>query len=296
MGEQRRRRGRRGRQATRAIQFAHATTAAFAAALVPKAAVDSAAAAIVAADQQPDGSWGSILPTASARPPRMGRLATAFARRPLAASRLPAFDERIARAERWLGRAEVSNVPDAGAILMAFTDLPSRAARQLARGAGPVEEGAGTRRRLGPHTSPAEPFDTAIATLALHGLTRWGVTGGADLHKDFADRRDREWPVPDPTAVGGWDLERDDETPGQTSYAQRVSTTAWVLLALLETRGSPSGAIDKSRSWKSRADLEGQVRRSVRVLDIGPLEVVDLERAADTVAGQIFEERERDQS
>ena len=38
------------------IQFAHATTAAFAAALVPKAAVDSAAA-IVAADQQPDGSW-----------------------------------------------------------------------------------------------------------------------------------------------------------------------------------------------------------------------------------------------
>ena len=74
------------------IQFAHATTAAFAAALVPKAAVDSAAA-IVAADQQPDGSWRLDSSDSLGSPATYGTaLATTFARRTLAAARLPAFD------------------------------------------------------------------------------------------------------------------------------------------------------------------------------------------------------------
>ena len=86
------------------IQFAHATTAAFAAALVPKSAVD-AAAAIVAADQQPDGSWRLDSSDSIGSPATYGTaLATVFARRTLIASGLPALAERIARAERWLSR------------------------------------------------------------------------------------------------------------------------------------------------------------------------------------------------
>ena len=224
------------------IQFAHATTAAFAAALVPKAAVDSAAA-IVAADQQPDGSWRLDSSDSLGSPATYGTaLATAFARRTLAASRLPAFDERIARAERWLGRAEVSNVPDAAAILMAFADasvtrVPDnwRPALEL------LKKGQGRDGGWGPYlTSPAEPFDTAIATLALHGLTRRVPRAEPTFTRTSltdAIANGRRYLVRQQLAEGTWN--ETTRPPGQTSYAQRVSTTAWALLALLETRGSP---------------------------------------------------------
>ena len=224
------------------IQFAHATTAAFAAALVPKAAVDSAAA-IVAADQQPDGSWRLDSSDSLGSPATYGTaLATTFARRTLAASRLPAFDERIARAERWLGRAEVSNVPDAAAILMAFADssvtrVPDnwRAALDL------LKKGQGRDGGWGPYlTSPAEPFDTAIATLALHGLTRRASRAEPTFTRTSltdAIANGRAYLIRQQLADGTWN--ETTRPPGQTSYAQRVSTTAWVLLALLETRVSP---------------------------------------------------------
>ena len=224
------------------IQFAHATTAAFAAALVPKAAVDSAAA-IVAADQQPDGSWRLDSSDSLGSPATYGTaLATAFARRTLAASRLPAFDERIARAERWLGRAEVSNVPDAAAILMAFADssvtrVPDnwRAALDL------LKKGQGRDGGWGPYlTSPVEPFDTAIATLALQGLTRRASRAEPTFTRTSltdAIANGRAYLIQQQLADGTWN--ETTRPPGQTSYAQRVSATAWVLLALLETRGSP---------------------------------------------------------
>jgi hypothetical protein len=224
------------------IQFAHATTAAFAAALVPKTAVD-AAATIVAADQLPDGSWRLDSSDSLGSPATYGTaLATAFARRTLAASRLPAFDERIARAERWLGRAEVSNVPDAAAILVAFADssvtrVPDnwRAALDL------LKKGQGRDGGWGPYlTSPAEPFDTAIATLALYGLTRRASRAEPTFTRTSltdAIANGRAHLIRQQLADGTWN--ETTRPPGQTSYAQRVSTTAWVLLALLETRGSP---------------------------------------------------------
>lgn len=224
------------------IQFAHATTAAFAAALVPKAAVDSAAA-IVAADQQADGSWRLDSSDSLGSPATYGTaLATTFARRSLAASRLPAFDEQIARADRWLGRAAVSNVPDAAAILMAFADssvtrVPDnwRAALDL------LKKGQGRDGGWGPYlTSPAEPFDTAIATLALQGLTRRASRAEPTFTRTSltdAIANGRAYLIRQQLADGTWN--ETTRPSGQTSYAQRVSTTAWVLLALLETRSSP---------------------------------------------------------
>ena len=197
----------------------------------------------MAADQRPDGSWRLDSSDSLGSPATYGTaLATAFARRTLAASRLPAFDERIARAERWLGRAEVSNVPDAGAILMAFADssvtrVPDnwRAALDL------LKKGQGRDGGWGPYlTSPAEPFDTAIATLALQGLTRRASRAEPTFTRTSltdAIANGRAYLIRQQLTDGTWN--ETTRPPGQTSYAQRVSTTAWVLLALLETRGSP---------------------------------------------------------
>ena len=197
------------------IQFAHATTAAFDAALVPKTAVD-AAAAIVAADQQPDGSWRLDSSDSIGSPATYGTaLATVFARRTLIASGLPALADRIARAERWLAQLEVHNVPDATAILFGFADRPGapepanwRAAVELLKkgqgrdgGWGPVRHVSRRAVRYGPrHARPANPDATAGARRAF-------------LHRSDARRRDRERPgLPDSGTTGGRELERDDET------------------------------------------------------------------------------------
>ena len=176
------------------IQFAHATTAAFEAALVPKTAVE-AAAAIVAADQQPDGSWRLDSSDSIGSPATYGTaLATVFARRTLIASGLPALADRIAQAERWLARVEAHNVPDATAILFGSADRPDapepdnwRAAIEL------LKKGQGRDGGWGPYvTSPAEPFDTALATLALHMLDPPAVAGRTFVHRGDARRRDRQ--------------------------------------------------------------------------------------------------------
>ncbi len=223
------------------IQFAHATTTAFAAALVSKAAIDSAAA-IVAADQQDDGSWRLDSSDSIGSPATYGTaLATVFARRTLAASGLSALGERIARADRWLSRLEVHNVPDATAIMFAFVDPPRgpvsdnwRAAVEL------LQKGQGRDGGWGPYvTSPAEPFDTALATLALHALTRRPSRAEPSYTRATlagAIAKGRAYLVRQQLADGSWN--ETTRPAGQTSYAQRISTTGWALLALIETRGA----------------------------------------------------------
>ena len=222
------------------IQFAHATTAAYAAALVPKAAVDSAAA-IVAADQQPDGSWRLDASDSVGSPATYGTaLATVFARRTLVASGLPSLAERVAHAGRWLARAEVTNVPEAAAIVFAnaqATTTPQgdnwRAALEI------LQKGQGRNGGWGPYiTSPAEPFDTALAMLALHTLarrpslaapvfTKATLAGAVTAGRAYLEREQ--------LADGSWN--ETTRPAGQTSYAQRISTTGWALLALIETTG-----------------------------------------------------------
>ena len=223
------------------IQFAHATTAAFEAALVPKTAVE-AAAAIVAADQQPDGSWRLDSSDSIGSPATYGTaLATVFARRTLIASGLPALADRIAQAERWLARVEAHNVPDATAILFGSADRPDapepdnwRAAIEL------LKKGQGRDGGWGPYvTSPAEPFDTALATLALHMLTRQPSRAepsftAATLADAIA--KGRAYLVREQLSDGSWN--ETTRPAGQTSYAQRISTTGWALLAVMATSGA----------------------------------------------------------
>ena len=173
------------------IQFAHATTAAFEAALVPKTAVE-AAAAIVAADQQPDGSWRLDSSDSIGSPATYGTaLATVFARRTLIASGLPALADRIAQAERWLARVEAHNVPDATAILFGSADrldAPEpdnwRAAIELLKkgqgrdgGWGPVRDVARRAIRYGPrHPRPSNADPPAVTGRTLRSPPRRSPT------------------------------------------------------------------------------------------------------------------------
>jgi len=220
------------------IQFAHATTAAFAAALVPKTAVDSAAA-IVAADQQPDGSWRLDSSDSIGSPATYGTsLATVFARRTLVASGLPSLAERVERAERWLARVKINNVPDAAAIVFAHAGASGApAAGNWRQAIDLLQKGQGRSGGWGPYiTSPAEPFDTALALLALHALarrpslaapvfTKATLAGAIAMGRAYLEREQ--------LADGSWN--ETTRPAGQTSYAQRISTTGWALLALIET-------------------------------------------------------------
>lgn len=220
------------------IQFAHATTAAYDAALVPKTAVDSAAA-IVAADQQADGSWRLDSSDSIGSPATYGTaLATVFARRTLMASGQPSLADRIARADAWLARVNVHNVPDAAAILFAFGGTPDAPAPDNWRAAAELlRKGQGRDGGWGPYvTSPAEPFDTAIAILALRTLT----SRPAQAEPSFTNAtlaaaiaKGREYLVREQLADGSWN--ETTRPAAQTSYAQRISTTGWALLALIET-------------------------------------------------------------
>jgi hypothetical protein len=219
------------------IQFAHATTAAFAASLVPRAAVERAAA-IVAADQQPDGSWQLDASDSIGSPATYGTaLATVAARRTLIASRLP-LSEQIDRADRWLSKIPVRNTPDAAAIVFAFAERRDGPANwQLALEY--LKQGQGRDGGWGPYsTSPSEPFDTALAALALGVLTP-GRAAPVFTSDALAARvaGGREFLLRQQLDDGSWN--ETTRPAGQSSYAQRISTTGWALLALLET-GTPS--------------------------------------------------------
>jgi hypothetical protein len=220
------------------IQFAHAATAASAAALVDKRAV-ARAAAIVAADQRPDGSWQLDSSDSIGSPATYGTaLATLFARRTLSASGQSSMAGPVARADRWLAGLTPTNSPDAAAILFAFADAPpAQRPAGWDRSLELVAKGQGRTGGWGPYaTSPAEPFDTALVVLALHDVkTRRAPSNptftAATLEQAIA--RGRRYLLSEQLEDGSW---RETTRPaGQTSYAQRISTTAWALLALVET-------------------------------------------------------------
>jgi hypothetical protein len=150
------------------IQFANATAVAADASLVPAAAL-AAAAEIVAADQQPDGSWRLDSSDSIGSPATYGTaLATFYARRALAVSGLPAMTARVARADRWLAALAPVNVPDAAAVLFAFAGTTSARPAGWHASLTLLANGQGRSGGWGPYaTSPAEPFDTALAVLAI---------------------------------------------------------------------------------------------------------------------------------
>ena len=158
-------------------------------------------------------------------PATYGRpLATWMARETLRAADPARFRDRIDRADAWLGRLEPSSVLDASAVLLAGPPATSRPiAGGRALGTAPTRPVG--RRRLGAvRKSAPEPFDTALALLAL------------DRHRDRPGvpamiARGRAYLIATQQDDGSWT--ETTRPAGAESYAQRLSTAGWATLALL---------------------------------------------------------------
>jgi hypothetical protein len=212
------------------IQFAASLLAAREAGLATDRRPLQAAARKVAADQGADGAWHIEPRNVVGSPATYGTtLATCMALRTLKQADAAGTSDAIRKAEDWLRQARPNNVLTAAALLLA-------SARQSANSASSKREECLTVIRggrtgdggWGPYAdSPAEPFDTAIVLLSLTELrSEPGVGEMIRRGRSFLANRqnpDGSWPAT-------------TRPPGGTSYAQRISTTAWVTQALLATR------------------------------------------------------------
>jgi hypothetical protein len=208
------------------VQFASALDAAVAMGRAPRSARDRAAA-LVATHQHPDGSWTLNPSQTLGGATFYGRaLVTAMARRLLVQSTEPTARQARQQADAWLRSTEVQNVLTASSVLLGLgADPDAPAARQRERTVAMLKEGQSPDGGWGPYvTSPPEVFDTALAVLAL----------AEAREMPDAARRGRGYLVAQQQSDGSW-MET-TRPPGGESYAQRISTTAWALLALLASR------------------------------------------------------------
>jgi hypothetical protein len=206
------------------IQFAAALEAAVAAGFASRDALVEAGQFLLP-HQEEDGSWQVDARGSIGSPITYGpALATYTARRVLKAANERAFDDAIQLADGWFVRSDPKNVLDAAATVLAFANLSSDgetkdAAVALILDAQNSDGGWGPFAR-----SPSEPFDTALALLALESL--------GDSHREQV-ARGRGYLRETQLSPGGWP--ETTRPPGSQSYAQHISTSAWATLALLET-------------------------------------------------------------
>jgi hypothetical protein len=129
-------------------------------------------------------------------------------------------------------------VLDASAVLLGLErDLDPAALAQRERCLEVLKRGQGPDGGWGPYvTSQSEPFDTALAVLALAAM-RTIESPAASSHPDLELRmaidRGRQYLAGTQNPDGSWP--ETTRPPNGESYAQRISTTAWSLLALLES-------------------------------------------------------------
>ncbi len=222
------------------IQFAGAARLAVAAGRLPARVIEEAAA-ILAAHQKADGSWQLDSSQSLGSPATYGTtLATAAARRTLGAATRPDVREAIAKADNWLRALEIETVLDAAAVVLALEHAgDDRARAQRTRALEIVRRGQAPGGGCGPYVSSApDVFDTALVLLALQELPP--DPSLADPTFSAAERTaaiagGRAFLIAQQIADGSWP--ETTRPANQESYAQRISTTGWALLALLETGG-----------------------------------------------------------
>jgi hypothetical protein len=221
------------------VQFAGALRLAVDAGRADRAAL-AVAAPILVADQSADGSWQLDTSQSLGSPATYGTtLATASARLALVASSHADVRPAVTRADAWLRTAKVESVIDAASVVLGLdtaTDDAARAQRQ--RALMTLKRGQGPDGGWGPYvTVSAEVFDTALVLLALDVVRDPAALAAAVWSADdlaTAITRGRAYLRAQQLADGSWP--ETTRPTGQESYAQRISTTGWALLALLETR------------------------------------------------------------
>jgi len=221
------------------IQFASALAAMVTVGRADVEALDRAAGMLVAY-QRDDGSWqlseSQILGGATFYGTS---LATAMARRALVRGRNPAVQPAVAKVDAWLRSTIPSAVLDASAVLLGLErDNDPAAAEQRQRSLRILKRGQGPDGGWGPYVaSQSEPFDTALAVPALTGLRHADALSTAPYsvrEVETAIERAMEYLVGTQNPDGSWP--ETTRPPKGESYAQRISTTAWALMALLESK------------------------------------------------------------
>jgi hypothetical protein len=183
------------------------------------------AAKLLIADQKPDGSWTLDQSQSIASPATYGTIIATWSARRTLLNALPASHPAIARADAWIRGLEPQNVIDCAAVILALDRATDRPAQELRRGCLSIlEKGQSPDGGWGPYVTAApQVFDTAMAVQALMLLDGQEFTNAIARGKAYLvsqQRPDGSWPETTRPA-------------DQESYAQRISTTGWALLALL---------------------------------------------------------------
>jgi hypothetical protein len=211
------------------LQFAAALQAGLEAGTVKEPRALSEAARKVTRDQSADGSWQFEPGNPLGSPVTYGTsLATAMALRVLKKADATGSAETIRTAEQWLQKQPVDNVPAAAALLLTLSMQGHEPV--VARALDLLRRGQSRDGGWGPYPdSPPEPFDTAVALLALVEFRN------APGWKDSIERG-RGFLARTQNADGSWPATT--RPPGGDSYAQGISTTSWATLALLASAAS----------------------------------------------------------
>lgn len=219
------------------LQFAAALAAAGEKDLNPTPALVEAAKVILA-DQLPDGSWAPDASDPPNSPLTWGTtVATWMARSTLISAGREPDDFAVAQTDRFLRTVEATTVPDAAGVILGLgvtSDVMADKQRarylNLLRFAQRDSGGWGAL----PNAESATVFDTALVLLALQQLETDPRLARSTYRVEelkAAIDKGRAYLVAQQQADGSW-----AETMrggSASSEAQRLSTTAWALMALL---------------------------------------------------------------
>jgi hypothetical protein len=196
-----------------------------------------AAAKLLVADQQADGSWQLDNSQSLGSPVTYGTiLATASARATLIASGIQPDNFTIVQIDRWIRGVTPENVIDAAGTMLALELSSDVMAENLRRNCLSIlRQGQSPEGGWGPYVTAApQVFDTALAVLALSSLTpepRLARSAYRPEELKEAIANGKKYIVSQQRPDGSWP--ETTRPANQESYAQRISTTGWAMLALL---------------------------------------------------------------
>ena len=220
------------------VQFTSALALAERYGKAPTSALEAAAKLLVA-DQKADGSWQLDQSESLGSPVTYGTiLATWSARSSLIASGIQPDFFSIVQADRWIRGVTPENVLDASSTLLALEQSSDVMAENLRRTCLSIlrEGQSADTGGWGPYVTAApQVFDTALAVLALGSLQSEPRLARSAYTVDelkAAIANGKKYLVSQQKADGSWP--ETTRPANQESYAQRISTSAWAMLALLQ--------------------------------------------------------------